>query len=202
MLANLREDVTEIYGGVDNGGKPALLPPGIEWKIVGHSAVEAELIDQRKVAREEVAAVYMIPPPMIGILDKATYSNISVQRQMAYTDSLGPPLVMIEQAINAILIQGLLREPDVYVEFDFSGVLRGDTAKEIEALRNAIGTALLTPNEGRTILNRPPSAEPGADELWMPTNNLQPIGSIPVGEDEEEPSSGAVQQEKSPGADG
>jgi HK97 family phage portal protein len=128
-------------------------------------------------------------------------SNISVQRQMAYTDSLGPPLVMIEQAINAIIVQGLLREPDVFVEFDFSGVLRGDTAKEIEALRNAIGTALLTPNEGRAILNRPPSQQPGADELWMPTNNLQPIGTVPESEDEEEPGTGDVQQEKSPGAD-
>jgi HK97 family phage portal protein len=128
-------------------------------------------------------------------------SNISVQRQMAYTDSLGPPLVMIEQAINAIIVQGLLREPDIYVEFDFSGVLRGDTAKEIEALRNAISSALLTPNEGRTIMNRPPSIQPGADELWMPTNNLAPIGSVPANEDEEEADTGDVQQEKSPGAD-
>jgi HK97 family phage portal protein len=199
MLANLREDVTSIYGGPDNAGTPALLPPGLEWEIVGHTAVEAELIDQRKVAREEVAAVYMIPPPMIGILDKATYSNIAVQRQMAYTDSLGPPLVMAEQAINAILVEGLLREPEIYVEFDFAGVLRGDLVKEIEALRAAIGIGLMTPNEGRTVLNRPPSDQAGANELWMPTNNLAPIGSVAVGDDTEEASPGDVLDDKGAG---
>jgi HK97 family phage portal protein len=199
LLANLRVDVREIYGGPDNAGTPALLPPGLEWAMIGHSAVEAELIDQRKVAREETAAVYMIPPPMIGILDKATYSNIAVQRQMAYTDSLGPPLVMIEQAVNAILVLGLLREKNVYVEFDFAGVLRGDLVKEIEALRAAIGIGLMTPNEGRTVLNRPPSEQDGANELWMPTNNLAPIGSVAVGDDTEEADAGDVLPDKGPG---
>jgi phage portal protein BeeE len=89
---------------------PALLPPGLDWKPVGHTAVEAALIDQRKVAREEVCGVYQIPPPMLGILDRATFSNIEVQREMAYTDSLAPPLVLIEQALNAQLVRALLRE--------------------------------------------------------------------------------------------
>jgi phage portal protein BeeE len=96
--------VTTIYGGPDNAGKPALLPPGLDWKEVGHTAVEAALIDQRKVTREEICAIYQIPPPFLGILDRATFNNIETLRQVAYTDGLGPPLVMIEQAINAQLV--------------------------------------------------------------------------------------------------
>jgi hypothetical protein len=34
----------------------------------------------------------------------------------------------------------------------------------------------MTPNEGRAVMNRPQSDEPRADELWMPWNNLQPMG--------------------------
>jgi HK97 family phage portal protein len=199
MLANLRQDVKDIYTGPDQGGKPVLLPPGLTWNMVGHSAVEAQLIEQRKVAREEVAAVYMIPPPMIGILDKATYSNIAVQRQMAYTDSLGPPLVLIEQSINAVIVQGLLREPDIFVEFDFAGVLRGDSVKEIEALRAAIATGLNTVNEGRAVLNLAPSAHKAANELWLPTNNLTPIGSVDLSAPEAD--DGDVLADKGPGGD-
>jgi HK97 family phage portal protein len=176
-LANLREDVNAIYSGPENGGRPALLPPGLDWKQVGHTAVEAALIDQRKVAREEVCGVYQIPPPMLGILDRATFSNIEVQREMAYTDSLAPPLVLIEQALNAQLVRALLREDDVYVEFDFAGVLRGDRLKEVEALREAIGTALLTPNEARAIDNRPRSTADGMDDFYLPTNNLGRVGT-------------------------
>lgn len=179
ILKNLREDVNALYSGPENGGRPSLLPPGLDWKPVGHSAVEAELIDQRKVAREEVAGVYLIPPPMMGILDKATYSNIQTQREMAYTDSLGPPLVLIEQILNGTVVTGLLREDDIFSEFDFAGVLRGDRLKEIQALRQAISSGLLTPNEGRSILNAPQSTDELADKLWMPRNNLRPIDEPP-----------------------
>lgn len=175
LLAQLRADITALYAGPENGGRPVLLPPGLTWNPIGHTAVEAELIDQRKIGREEIAAVYQIPPPMLGILDKATYSNIETQREMAYTDSLAPPLVLIEQAINAQLVRHLLREDDVYVEFDFAGVLRGDRLKEVQALREAIGTALMTPNEGRAVLNMPRSAEGAMDDFYMPTNNMQPV---------------------------
>lgn len=170
----IRADLAAVAG--DHTGRPALMPGGLEWKSIGHTAHEAELIDQRKVAREEVAAVYQIPPPMLGILDKATYSNIQTQREMAYTDALGPPLVLIEQTINAQLVRGLLRETDIYVEFDFAGVLRGDRLKEVQAIREAIGTGVLTPNEGRTALNYPKSDDERADQLYMPTNNLEEIG--------------------------
>jgi HK97 family phage portal protein len=179
LMAQLRADLTTIYAGPENAGKPALLPPGLDWKAIGHSANEAALIDQRKVAREEVCAVYMIPPPMLGILDRATYSNVEVQKEMIYTDAVGPPLVLIEQAINAQIVKALLREDDVYVEFDFGHVLRGSRLDEINALRGAIGTALLTPNEGRAALNQPRSGEKGMDTFYLPMNNLQPVGTPP-----------------------
>ena len=175
----LRADLTMLYTGPDNAGKPALLPPGLDWKPVGQSTVEAELMDQRRIAREEIAAVYQIPPPMLGILDKATYANITTQKDMVYTDCIGPPLVMIEGAINQQIVQNLLGETDIFVEFDFSGALRGDPLEEIQLLQSAIQTALLTPNEGRSVLNRAKSENPAMDEFYLPVNNIQPVGTVP-----------------------
>jgi HK97 family phage portal protein len=184
ILANLREDIDALYAGPENSGRPALLPPGLEWKPAGQTAQEAELIDQRRIAREEVCGVYQIPPPMLGILDRATFSNIEVQREMAYTDSLAPPLVLIEQSINAQLVRALLREDDVFVEYDFAGVLRGDRLKEVQALREAITSAVMTPNEARSVLNMPRSEDDGMDAFYMPANNMQPVGTEPpAGED-------------------
>jgi HK97 family phage portal protein len=185
LLRNLREDVDTLYVGPEQAGRPAILPPGLDWKPVGHTAVEAALIDQRKIAREEICGVYQIPPPMLGILDRATFSNIETQREMAYTDSLAPPLVLIEQKLNAQLVRSLLREDDIYVEFDFAAVLRGDRLKEVQALREAISTALLTPNEARAIDNRPRSDADGMDDFYLPTNNLQPVGSAASSESDD-----------------
>jgi HK97 family phage portal protein len=175
IMGQLRRDLTEIYAGPENAGRPALLPPGLDWKEVGQSVIEAALIDQRKLTRDEIASVYGIPPPLLGILDRATYSNIAIQRDMTYTDVLGPPLVLLEQAVNAQIVRDLLQDDRVFVEFDFGAVLRGDRLQEIEMLRQAVQSALITPNEGRAVLSRPASDLDGMDTFWMPTNNVTPV---------------------------
>jgi HK97 family phage portal protein len=175
LMDQLREDITALYAGPANAGRPALLPPGLDWKMVGHSAVEAQLIEQRMVAREEAGAVYRIAPGCLGYgLDKKG-SPLADQRQMSYVDGLAPPLIIVEQMLNAQVVTGLLRENDVYAEFDFSGLLRGDKLQEIEALREGIASALMTPNEGRAVLNQPQSSEPGMNEFYLPRNNLWPL---------------------------
>lgn len=180
VLDNARKDLRGAHAGPDSAGLLPVLPSGLTWRDTKRTtAVEAELISQRFVNRNEVAAIYMIPPPMIGQLDKSSFNNITTQREMAYTDGLAPPLVIIEQMVNAHVVRGLLREDDVFVEFDFAGILRGDRLKEIQAMREAIGIGLLTPNEGRETLNLPPSEEKLADSLWMPWNNTRPMGDPP-----------------------
>ena len=178
LMDQLREDVTAMYSGAWNAGRPALLPPGLDWKMVGHSAVEAELIQQRQVAREEVGAVYRIAPGCFGIGLEKRGEPLEGQRQMSYVDGLAPPLILVEQMLNAQVVVGLLRENDVFAEFDFSGLLRGDKLQEIQALREAISTALMTPNEGRAVLNMPQAKVDGMDEWYLPRNNLVSV-SVP-----------------------
>jgi HK97 family phage portal protein len=186
LLAQLRGDIDTLYAGPENAGRPVLVPPGLSWDTVAHTAVEAELIKSRIVAREEVMGVYLIPPAMVGILDKANYANMGAQREMAYTDGLGPPLVLIEQAFNAQVVRHLLREDDIYLEFDFAGVLRGDRLKEIQALREAIDGGLMTRNEGRAVLNLPRSDQTGMDDFYYQANNARPVGDTDEGLDRDE----------------
>lgn len=192
ILEKLREDMNSLYVGVDNAGRPPILPPGLDWKAVGQTAVEAELVNQRMVTRQEVAAVYQLIPEVIGATTERIGSTLEIARQMGYTDALGPPMVMLEQILTAILARDTLGEDDVYVEFDFGPVLRGDRIKEINALRAGIGSAIYTPNEARRALNMAPSDEDGADELYLPVNNLQPIGTPPANSPPDPSSTGAT----------
>jgi HK97 family phage portal protein len=179
IILQVRRDLRELYSGPENAGKPALLPPGLTWMGINTTAIEAELIEQRKITREEVSAVYQIPPPLLGILDRATYSNIQTQRDMTYTDVLGGPLVMLEQTFNGQIVRDLLQEPDLFGEFNFGAVLRGDPLAEIDALRDAIASALMTPNEGRSMLKLKQDENPAMDEFYFPSNNLTPVGTPP-----------------------
>src|SRR5207237_1164089 len=76
LLAQLREDITDLYAGPENSGRPAILPPGLEWNAIGHTAAEAELSKQRYVTREEIQTVFDLPGPLLGDLRHGTYSNV------------------------------------------------------------------------------------------------------------------------------
>lgn len=174
LMGQLREDVDDLYAGPDNSGRPLLLPPGLDTKPVGYTSVEAELIQQRLVSREEAGAVFQLLPGNLGFLRDGSES-LAEQRQAGYQDGLAPPLLLVEAALNAQLVRSLMRDPDKYVEYDFSGLLKGDRLKEVQALREAISSALLTPNEARAIDNRPQSDSPGMNSFYLPRNNLWPL---------------------------
>lgn len=183
--AELRAAISGQYGGVDKQFQMALVSGGGDIKPLSHTAVEAALIDQRKLDREEIAAVYDIPPPLIGILDKATYSNISVQAKMLYGMVLGPWLALMRETIQTQLVDAYepWRQERLFVDFDLSDVLKGEPLAEVQAIREAIATGIMTPNEGRQARNLPPSTDPEADRLHMPTNNLTPMGAAPPADD-------------------
>jgi HK97 family phage portal protein len=199
VLANLREDLTTLYAGPENSGRPALLPPGLSWDIVGHSAVEAELIDQRKVAREEIAAAYRIAPSCLGIVSES--KNRDMDRQASYMDGLLPMLITIEQRLNAQLVRSFLREDDLFVEFDASGLVRGDRLAEVNALRESIASALMTPNEARGVLNLPASDLAAMDQHFLPRNNLIPIDQPYVADGMHLPAATPVDSASAPAAD-
>jgi HK97 family phage portal protein len=197
MIAGVREDVSLLFAGPENNGRPPILPPGMHWKGIAHTAVEAELIEQRKLTREEVAACYDIPPPLIGILEYATLANVAEAHRMLYTTILAPWLNLIEETIDAQLIAA---EPsirgDIYVEFDLSEVLKGDLLQRAQALALQIAHGVLTIDEAREIENRPTFDLPETSRPLYPANNLKPAGlglqGEPSSEQEIQQAAGAI----------
>lgn len=179
--AEMRADLNAAYGGAANAGNPVLLPGGVEWKSIAHSAHDAELIQQRHLTREEVAAAYDVPPPMVGILDKASFSNITEQHKMLFTTVLGPWLTMIEETFQAQIIDPEPEFGGLFVEFDLAEVLKGDKVKEMAALKTAVQSGLYTINEARQILNLPSFDEDWCDQPLIPVNNLGSSPEPPTG---------------------
>ena len=176
LRAELRSDVDRMHAGGMNNGRPILLPPGSDWKSFEQSAHEVELIEQRKLNREELAAGYNAPQPMIGILDHATYSNIAELHKILYGPVLGPWLVNFEETWQAQVIDPEPMFDGQFVEFELAEVLRGDVLKEALALKAQLQSGLLTINEARQIRNLPPIDDPDCDRPMIPTNNMTFVG--------------------------
>jgi hypothetical protein len=177
----LRNEIKATQAGADPLQSFFLLSGGMKWQPMSSTAVEAELIEQRRLNREEAAAVYDMPPPLIGILDHATYSNIGEMYDRFYQTTLKPWLTLIADTMTAQLImpEPAWAEEKLFFEFDLSDVLRADTPEEIAALATGIGSGLYSPNEGRNRLRMRKSSQAGANLLYMPTNNMTPMGEKP-----------------------
>lgn len=156
-------------GGGSAGGTP-ILEDGMDYVQLALDPQKAQYIEARKLTREEVAAAYHIPLPMVGILDNATFSNIREQHQHLYQDTLGPWLQMIQEEIALQLIPDLPDSGDVYVEFNLQEKLRGSFEEQAAQLQTAVGAPWLLRNEARARMNLP--AIDGGDDIITPLNVL------------------------------
>src|ERR1051326_6657292 len=160
-----------FYTGTRNAGEAPILEDGMEAKEwPAATARDSQYIESRKLTREEVAAAFHIPPPMVGILDNATFSNIDTQHQMLYQNTLGPWLRVIEEEIELQLLPDYQDTENVYVEFNLAEKLKGSFIERANAISQAVGAPWLLRNEARALDNRTPVD--GGDELVTPLNVL------------------------------
>jgi HK97 family phage portal protein len=171
-----------IAAGADNTGNTVVLEEGMKPEVLTLSANEAQYIDSRKLNREEVCAEYDMPPPVVHILDRATFSNIVEQMRSLYRDTMAPILNNFEAELEFQLrsaVQPGASDPDfgdeVYAEFLLDEVLRGDFEKRAEAYQKGINAGWLTPAEVREMENRP--FIEGSDVL-MVNSTLVPLDAI------------------------
>lgn len=165
-----REQWTNAQTGRDNTGKTAVLMPGMTWKERTFSAKDSELTNGRKLTREEVARAYHIPLPMVGILDHATFSNITEQHKNLYQDALGPWCVMLEEELERQVLPESDDVDDVYLEFNIAEKLKGSFEEQANSLVSMAGGPVITRNEARARLNLSSVDDPTADELIRPLN--------------------------------
>lgn len=151
------------------GGTP-ILEDGMEYVPASTSPRDAQYIESRKLTREEVTAAYHIPLPLVGILDHATYSNITEQHKMLYQDCLGPYLQLIQQRLMLQLLPDFPDSEDLYIEFNLAEKLRGSFEEQASHLQTAVGVPWMTRNEARARLNLPQID--GGDDMVTPLNVL------------------------------
>lgn len=161
----------------EQGGGTPVLEDGMTFVSAGQNAVDLQYVEARKLTREEVAAAYFIPPPMVGILDHATFGNIEEQHKMLYQDTLGPWLTEYKQEVELQLLSEFADVDKVYVEFNLRAKLEGSFEDQAASIQKLTGIPVMTSNEGRARLNLPSIA--GGDVLALPLNYLLG-GAVPA----------------------
>lgn len=179
QATDIRGEIDKLYGGVDNAYRTAVLYNGLDWRPMSFNLHDQELINIRKLDREEVCAVYDVNPTQVGILDRATFSNITESHRNFYQDTLGPPLVMMEEGFEAQLVDPEPIWSGLDLEFDLNEVLKGDIAARFTAYQQAIQVGI-TPDEIRHFENLPPLGTPQSQRGYVQVA-LQPLDDVAEG---------------------
>ncbi|MFJ2989962.1 phage portal protein [Collimonas sp. NPDC087041] len=157
------------FGGSGNAKKVALLQEGMTFRALSMTNADAELISVLKLMALDIARIYKVPPHMIGELDKATFSNIEHQAIQFVIYTLLPWIRRHEQAMMRDLLLPSERA-DYFIEFNVSGLLRGDQKSRYDAYAIARQWGWLSVNDIRRLENLPPID--GGNVYLQPLNML------------------------------
>jgi HK97 family phage portal protein len=75
-IPRLRAELQELYSGPE-GDPVGIFDQGLKFNAISQKAGDSGILETRKATREEAAATFGIPAPMLGILDHPTYLNIT-----------------------------------------------------------------------------------------------------------------------------
>jgi HK97 family phage portal protein len=168
----MQESWKEDYQGLSNAHRIKILEMGATFEKVGIPPEEAQFLQTREFQAEEVARIYRMPPHKIGLLNKATFSNIEHQSIEFVTDTIMPWLVRMEQRYTLDLLTTQERQR-VFVEHLVSGLLRGDIKARYDAYAIGRSWGWLSANDVLRMENMDPID--GGDVY------LQPLNMVPAG---------------------
>jgi HK97 family phage portal protein len=138
------------HGGSGNVGKALVLEDGVTAKSMQLTAEEMSYIESRKLNREEACAVYDVPPPVVHILDNATFSNITEQMRSMYRDTMAPRIVELESILDAHLRPEFGRtSSSKCAKFAVDEVLRGDIETRATTAVQLVTNGIAKPDELR-----------------------------------------------------
>lgn len=167
-LKRLQGDWQGRYAGPESAGRTPVLEDGMTFRPLDAKFTDMEYLASRSLTRSEVAGLFHVPPPLIGVLEHATFSNITEQHKQLYVDTLGPWFRQIEQE----LVRQLVRPhfgPSQYLDFNELERLRGTLEEQAAILSTATGGPWMLRDEARARLNLPLLGGAAA-ELVTPLN--------------------------------
>lgn len=153
-----------------NRHKVAVLDGGSKFSKMDVQNDKAQFIETYEKVALQVLRFWRMPPHKVGILDKATFSNIEQQSLEFVTDTLLPWLVAWEQAIRRDLI---IRDDQFFTEHNVAGLLRGDIKARYEAYRIGREWGWLSANDVRGMENMNPI---DGGEGYIQPLNMGPAG--------------------------
>lgn len=172
------EKIMADYMGAGNAGGMMILEGGMTFTSMNMSAQDAELLLTRRFQIEEIGRWFGMPPILLGhAVDGQTMwgSGVDSIIQSWQTLGLSQRLRRVQEVIAKRLMSPAERAEGLYCRFNADALLAVNSTARITFITQAVQNSILTPDEGRALLER--GSMPGGDQLLAQVN-LVPLDRL------------------------
>lgn len=162
---NLVDGFDSRHRGWRKAHKTGVLSGGAKYNPTSVPNDQAQFLDSRRFAVEEMARAFNIPLHMMGIPGTASYSSIEHNNLQFISHTLRPILEKIEWSYSR-----LLPSPSAFIKFNFNALLRGDLQSRTSSYSTATQAGFMSVNDVRRLEDLSPVAD--GDQFRVPLANI------------------------------
>ena len=164
LKAEMQEQLAEQFGiAGQNSGGAILIEGGKINPIKGMTPADSELLELREKLKLEIAGVMRVPAHMVGATGDEKFNNVRQKLASFHRDTLNPIIKSFEEALRL----KLLDNPNEYIYYDVSELLKGDIETETKLAVLSAGGPVITINEARKRIGLNPMDGDEYNEISM-----------------------------------
>lgn len=167
-FTRLKNEIETQYSGSSNAGRPMLLEGGLDWKQMGMSPVDMEILKAREMAARDISLAFGVPPLLLNIPGDNTYANYREARLGFYEDTV-IPLVRSQLASLNHFFRPYF--PNTKIEISMDSI-EAIAEKRMKQWQMADASDDITLNESRQMKGLPPLPAPLGETLMTEIRTL------------------------------
>jgi HK97 family phage portal protein len=168
---DLQQSFDSRHKGWRNSHKTGILSNGAIYKPTSVANDQAQFLDSRRMAVEDVARAFNIPPHLLGLPGTNSYASVEQNNLAWVTHCLRPIVQKLESALTPLMSRSTGGE-NAFVKFTLEGLLRADIESRNRSYSTGLQAGYLTINDVRRLEDLPPIKDPSADTVRVPLANV------------------------------
>jgi HK97 family phage portal protein len=151
--------------------KTGILYNGAQYKATNVPNDQAQFLDSRRMAVEDVARAFNIPPNLMGLPGTTSYASVEQNNLAWVTHCIRPIVQKIENALSPLLALSPNGQ-NAFLRFNIDGLLRADINSRMTAYSTGLQAGFLTINDVRRLEDLQRIDDPSAETVRVPLANV------------------------------
>jgi len=168
---NLRSGFDSRHSGWSRSNRTGVLSGGAQFKPTQIDPQQSGLIESRRMAVEDVARAFNVPPHLLGLPGTMAYASVEENNRAFLTSTIQPLVYKVEGVLSPLMRRSPGGE-NAYVKFNMDALLRANMQARMAAYATGLQSGWLTINDVRRWEDLYPVESEAADTVRVPLANV------------------------------